>query len=153
MANEATARSSYKCCSETLLSIRTWYALLVAISVLAVCRLVGIRLRGSVRRLRGRWLVWRLALLVGRTLLRVGSLLIWSWGVCRRGASVVWLRRVLILIAPLLLCVVRSRRILSLALWRVLLLAVGSLLAIGSLLVAVIVVVRHGVWTLGTDVM
>jgi len=152
MANEATARSSYKCCSETLLSIRTWYAfLLVAISVLAVCRLVGIRLRGSVRRLRGRWLVWSLALLVGRTLLRVGSLLIWR--VCRRGASVVWLRRVLILIAPLLLCVVRSRRILSLALWRVLLLAVGSLLAIGSLLVAVIVVVRHGVWTLGADVM
>jgi hypothetical protein len=50
------------------------------------------------------------------------------------------------------LCVVRSRRILSLALWRVLLLAVGSLLAIGSLLVAVIVVVRHGVCTSGIDV-
>jgi hypothetical protein len=154
MSNKASARSAYKCCAETLLSIGTRYAfLLVAVSVLAVSRLVWIRLRGSVRWLRRRGLVRGLALLrVRRALLWVGRLLIGCWGVCRRVASVVWLRRVLILlVATLLLCVVRSRRILSLAL----LLPIWSLLAIGSLLVptTVIVVVRHSVCTSGGDVM
>lgn len=158
MSNKASARSAYKCCTETLLSIGTRNALLlVAVSVLAVRRLVGIRLRGSVRRLRRRGLVGRLALLrVGRTLLWVWRLLIGCWGVCRRVASVVRLRRILVLrrvlillVATLLLGVVGSRRILSLAL----LLTIRSLLAIGSLLVptSVIVVVRHIVCTLRSE--
>jgi hypothetical protein len=140
VAEEPSSRTADERSSQTPLAIWTGYAagaLVGTAAVVRIGRLVGVCLCGSVGRLR-------LALLrVGRS----SVLRIWSRRVGGRMSSVVWLIGVLALrwIASLLLRVVRSWRILVLALTLrrvLLLLAVGSLLVVLRL-ASVIIVARH----------
>jgi hypothetical protein len=143
VSQKSTTSSTDERSSKTSLAIWTGYAagtLVRTAAVVRIRRLVGVCLCGSVGRLRGlRWVWWLALLRVGRS----SMLLIWSWRVCGRMSSIVWLVRILTLrwIASLLR-VVRSWRILvlALALRRVLLLLTVRRLLVVLRLASVIVV-------------